>query len=199
MTTVNVDFSGITAEANIIKSLTQKGELYDTTLRNVATSMLGVVKNRIHEEGKDANGQPIGNYSKEYMVVRTGAYKNNLKTKGKNKGQAKDGSAGFYTKGKGSVLDIKTRRAVSVDESQRPNYNRTNDTKVVISLTRQMENDFVVIPTENGYGLGYNNPDNRNKAAYVEATYNKVIFALTPDEEVLATEIAQKTIDDAIS
>jgi len=185
MTTVTVDFSGITAEANIIKSLTQKGELYDTTLRNVATSILGVVKNRIHEEGKDANGQPIGTYSKEYMVVRTGTFKSNgVKSKGKNKGETKP--TGVFTKGKNKG-------------QPRPNYNRTNDTKVVISLTRQMENDFVVIPTENGYGLGYNNPDNRNKAAYVEATYNKVIFALTPDEEILATAVAQKTIDDAIS
>jgi len=57
----------------------QKGGAgYDTVLRTVATSLLGDVKNRIHEDGKAADGSQIGTYSKGYMVVRTNSYKGNL-------------------------------------------------------------------------------------------------------------------------
>lgn len=185
MINVNIDF-GKLATGDMMKSLSPGEQLYDTTLRTVANTMLGVVKNRIHEEGKDANGSQIGNYTKPYMVVRTNSFKNNLKTKGKEKGQGRTTSAGEFTKGKNKG-------------QPRPIYNRTNDTKVVISLTRQMENDFVVIPTQEGYGLGYNNPDNRLKVDYVEHTYGKKIFSLTTEEKDLAIATAQKTIHDAIS
>lgn len=46
--------------------------------------------------------------------------------------------------------------------------NRENDGKVVLSLTRNMENDFQVIPTDTGYGLGFNNPDNVKKADWLQ-------------------------------
>jgi len=185
MINVSVDFGNLSVGAELLKSLSPGGQLYDTTLRTVATSMLGVVKNRIHEEGKDASGGQIGNYSKEYMAVRTGQFKSNgVKTKGKNKGETRP--TGVFTKGKQKG-------------QPRPQYNRTSDTRVVISLTRQMENDFVVIATADGYGLGYNNPDNKKKVGYVENTYKKSIFSLTEGEATQAVAIAQKTINDAIS
>jgi len=44
-------------------------------------------------------------------------------------------------------------------------YNRTSDTKMIFSLTSQMENDFSIIATdpiktESGYGLGFKNKRN---------------------------------------
>ncbi len=73
-------------------------------------------------------------------------------------------------------------------------YNRTGDSKVISSLTRQMENDFSVIATSNGYGLGYKNPENYAKTFFVEATYGKKIFALTSEEEQQAIKVAAATI-----
>lgn len=180
---VNIQFpTGLQDRLNAFK---KGGEGYDSVLRGTATSMLGVVKSRIHEQGKDAEGGNIGTYTPGYMEVRTGQFKTNAKfSKGKNKGETKP--TGVFTKGKNKG-------------NQRPNYNRTSDTKVVISLTRQMENDFTVIATENGYGLGYLNALNFNKAGWVEETYKKKIFSLTPDENtqagVIANDEAHKVID----
>lgn len=52
---------------------------------------------------------------------------------------------------------------------QRTPYNRTCDTKMIFSLTRQMENDFFLtesdlIKTSTGYGLGFKNLFNAEKA-----------------------------------
>jgi len=137
----------------------------DKVMRTVATGMLNVVKVRIHQDGIATNGGQIGTYSEGYMKVRTGDFRSPLISRGVNKG------------------------------GQRPRYNRTNDTKVVVSLTRQMENDWSIQPTDEGYGLGYNNPDNFKKVGYVENTYNKKIFSLTEAEKKLAVEIALEATD----
>ncbi len=172
--------------ADKLKTFQKGGAGYDSVLRTVATSLLGEMKNRIYEQGLDSSGSPIGNYSKEYMVVRTNAFQNNLATQGKNKGKPKVKATGVFTKGKNKG-------------QTRPGYNRTNDTKVVISLTRQMENDFVVIPTDNGYGLGFNNHDNFLKVGYVENTYGKKIFGATDSEKesvfTVANDEVHKVID----
>ena len=144
----------------------------DPILRTVALAVLPELKHRVHVDGKDSSGAQIGNYSPGYMVVRTGDYKNaDRKTKGAKKGELKN--AGKYTKG----LNIKVHGMIVEDTSKvglnRPKYNRTNDTKVVLSLTRQMENDLTVVQTGNGYGIGYLNPDNFKKAMWCEATYEK--------------------------
>jgi phage gpG-like protein len=172
----------ITATSNIqtaIKNILNKLSVVtapDELLREVAVNMLGEVKQRIHVKGEDATGNKIGVYSDGYMKVRTGDFANATKvSRGKNAGKRKD--SGTKTKG------------VSAG-TERPRYNRTNDSKVVISLTRQMENDFSVIATAKGYGLGYSNPENTKKVGYVEETYKKKIFALTKEEKEKAAQIA---------
>lgn len=157
----------------------------DGLLREIAVSMLPVVKDRIHGDGKASDGAGIGEYSKSYMSVRTGVYKSNEKySKGKNKGETKN--TGSYTRGekKGQL---------------RPKYNRTADRKVVLSLTRQMESDFSVQPTDGGYGLGYNNSENFDKAQWSEATYKKKIFDLTDSEKEQVIEVANEYINKAIN
>lgn len=164
----------------------------DPILRAVAMAVTPELKERVHIKGLDSNGSPIGTYSAGYMVVRTGNYKNS----GKN-------DSGYRTKGNEAIFDVKSKKAIKVKKkdgetngSLRPKYNRTADTKVIISLTRQMENDLAVcenapIKTSTGYGIGYLNPDNRKKADYVEATYNKKILTkLTKEEKELAIKTA---------
>lgn len=34
-------------------------------------------------------------------------------------------------------------------------FNNTSSSKIVLSLTRKLQNEFVVVPTEKGYGLGW--------------------------------------------
>lgn len=72
-------------------------------------------------------------------------------------------------------------------------YNRTADTKVVVSLTRQLENDWSVIATTNGYGIGFKNKFNLQKARWVEGLKG-VIFSLTAEENKYASDfIANQT------
>lgn len=42
--------------------------------------------------------------------------------------------------------------------------NRGTSSKVIFSLTGQMENDYKVMPVQGGYGLGFSNPLNVKKA-----------------------------------
>lgn len=47
-------------------------------------------------------------------------------------------------------------------------FNRTSDRKVIFSLTRNMENDLTVIADGDNYAIGFNNPDNFNKAQWLQ-------------------------------
>jgi hypothetical protein len=132
----------------------------DKLLRGLAAGILPVVKTRVHEQGLDATESPIGTYSPGYMKVRTGDFNSPVITRGKKKGEV------------------------------RPNYNRSRDTKVIGSLTRQMENDLSVIETPDGYGLGYKNEFNFQKSQWLEETYKKKIWQLTPTELSMVGEYA---------
>jgi len=161
-----------TNTAEIIGKLLGKVQSLNNTdklLRTIATNARAEMKHRIHVDGLAKDGNPIGEYSPEYMKVRTGRFNNSTKiSRGTKEGQNKD--AGIYTRGEKKG-------------TQRTRFNRTNDTRVVISLTRQMENDLVVVSTSKGYGLGYNNKENALKVGYVENTYNKKIFGFTQSEK----------------
>ena len=175
------------------KKLAREG--IDQMLREVATTLAATVRERVHEFGLDSGNQAIGTYSAGYMVVRTGSYKN----AGKN-------DAGFAIKGKKSVFSIKKRKAVKTKASKRILYNRSNDTKVILSLTRQMENDFStgaknknVSKISGGYGIGWKNEINFKKAEWLQNdTYKKRIFDLTKEEKDLALKLANEIIKDKV-
>jgi hypothetical protein len=167
----------------------------DVIARIVAESIRGDMKRRIHTDGLASDGAPIGTYSPGYMKVRTGDYGNSARvSRGKDKGKAKD--SGFFTKGQQATYNIQTRKA----DVARPNYKRTNDTKVVISLTSQLENDEVTIHLGKGnYGIGCLNKHNWDKSQWVEETYKKKIFASTQAERDAAKFLIEKHINNAIS
>lgn len=164
---------------------------------DVASTLKAEIRNRVHVEGLASDGSKIGTYTKAYMVTRTGAYQNSeTYKKGKNKGQLKN--PGFYTKGKKAVFDIESRKAVNVKESKRKNFNRGSDTDVILSLTRQMENDLNAtepIKVDGGYGIGYRNEHNYDKAIWNEQRYKKPIWNLTKEEEQLAEEVVNTYIE----
>jgi len=78
-------------------------------------------------------------------------------------------------------------------------YKRTADSTVILALTKQMENDFSVQETQLGYGLGYNNPLNYQKAQWNELRFNKLIFGLTNEEQLIANEVAKIAMTNALS
>ena len=165
---------------------------HDPVLRTVALTVLPAMKKRVHIDGKDSTGAAIGTYSPGYMVVRTGNYKNATRvSRGANSGKPKN--AGTFTRGSsvrvfGTIVEETDKAG-----TPRPRYNRTADTKVILSLTRQMENDLSVVDTPTGYGIGYLNPLNLKKALWCEATYDKKILTqLTNEERELAGQTARE-------
>lgn len=113
------------------------------------------------------------------------------------------------------LIDLMTRRihmeGQSADGSQigtynkdylslrRKKYNRTADTKIIVSLTRQLENDWNVIATDKGYGIGFLNPFNFQKARWVEANKGKKIFSLSSAEQQYVNDTVNQLTKDALA
>ena len=157
----------------------------DKMLRTMAISTAGDMAYRIHTEGKKADGSQIGTYSAGYMKVRTGKFSTNQTYRsGKRKGETKP--TGVFTRGKNKG-------------QKRPSYNRTDSTKVVFSLTRQMENDFSLketkepIRTVNGYGVGFKNPINTKKYQWLSEK-NPNVYELSVSEKKKVHKIAEEFI-----
>jgi len=79
-------------------------------------------------------------------------------------------------------------------------YNRTADPKVVLSLTRQMEQDLTIVELNPGYAIGYINEANFRKATWLEEKYKKeILTALSEREQELATAVAEEYIDELLN
>ena len=154
--------------ADIIQTKINKLADREYLLRPVAFDEIDLMTKRIHQGGKASDNSQIGTYSKGYLAVRSGVFRNSDRfKKGASKVQIKN--AGTISRGKQKG-------------QARPQYNRGTDPKVIISLTRQLENDYSVIATNKGYGIGFLNPLNYKKSQWVQGTYKKKIFDLTQDE-----------------
>lgn len=82
---------------------------------------------------------------------------------------------------------------------EREKNNRSKDTKVIVSLTRQLENDYHVIATQRGYAIGFNNSLNFDKSQWVEANQKKIIFNTTAEEKDYILDRAVELVNDAIN
>jgi hypothetical protein len=76
---------------------------------------------------------------------------------------------------------------------------RGSDPKVIVSLTRQLENDWSVLETPKGYGIGFTNSFNADKLRWVEDVKKKEIGALTQTEIDYAFERINELVSDAFS
>jgi hypothetical protein len=157
-------------------------------LRPVCFDLIELMTKRIHLDGKNSFDQPIGEYTPSYMKVRTGDFANAT-------GKGKKKNAGTFTD-RTIKLDKKTGVFTGEDKvgTARPKYNRTSETKVICSLTKQLENDWNVIPTQDGYGIGFLNEINFKKTQWLEQTYpNQFIFALSNSELDYAIKSVEET------
>ena len=82
---------------------------------------------------------------------------------------------------------------------KRAEYGRGKDRKVIVSLTRKLEQDWQVIATTKGYGIGFNSPTNRDKARWVEAQKKRIIFNLSEPEKQYIRERIQDLVNGAIN
>jgi len=61
-------------------------------------------------------------------------------------------------------------------------------------ISGQMQEDFQIIRDGRVIGSGFNNKANYEKSLYVEKTYKKDIFAMTPGEEKFLIELIDKLV-----
>lgn len=113
-----------------------------------ATTLMAVMRDRIHVQGRDSNGVPIGVYSPRYIK---------------------------YTR-----------------DSKK--YHRGTDSKVILSLTRQMEDSYIPVELANGTGIGFSTHEDFLKAGWCEETYKKHIFKPTAEETAMVNQIAEEYI-----
>lgn len=169
-----IDIAGISS--GLLASFREATKPKSEVFRRLAAELIPMVHQRVHVDGKAANGQQIGTYSNAYLKLRTGDYGNAAKfSRGKNTGKRKD--AGAVTKGDNAG-------------ASRPRYNRSNESKVVLSLTRQMESDYAVVATDDGWGIGFNNTHNADKARWNDKRYGPTIYELSKEEMNYAAERA---------
>ncbi len=161
-------------------------------LRDVANAVYAHLSERVHIKGEASDGTKIGKYTNTYMRVRTGDFGNTpIIQKGKNKGKPKSvkdkkGDAGVYTKG-------------AKKGEQRVRFNRSNDTKVVLSLTREMENDMKVFETNSNYIIGFSNPHNYDKAVWNGKRYGKTIWKLSAEEEEIVRTVVNNKLNELLN
>jgi hypothetical protein len=176
----------ITVETNIDKlisslkgdlsSLQKGGEHYNGILRQVATSTLGVMKMRIHEEGKASSGGDIGQYStKPAYISINEPVRVSLRPIGKTK------QSTFKT-GKKAGQDHKTRYFVNGYKEYKTAAGRNLLGKVNLSLSGQLNSQFTVIPTNEGWGLGWADKEKLERAKGFEKKYSKPIYNLSQEE-----------------
>lgn len=127
-------------------SLTLLPSQIDKMTRLQATSLLAVMRDRIHVQGKDSSGGQIGTYTPAYIKYA----------------RKKEG--------------------------------RGTDNKVILSLTRQMENGYELYKLDNGTGIGFTTQEDWQKARWCEQTYKKPIFSPTAEEQAMVMQIAQDYI-----
>jgi|ERR1043165_4430558 hypothetical protein len=181
MVTIKLNVQSV---VDLVKAKIEKLQDKEYLLRPLAFGEIELMTKRIHVDGLASDESRIGTYSKGYMAIRTGKYGNSdLFQKGAKKGEIKN--AGVISRGPNKG-------------APRPQYHRSEDTKVILSLTRQLENDWSVIATARGYGIGFLNSLNYNKARWAEANYKKKIFSLTEAERQFATEKLKELVNQAI-
>lgn len=70
--------------------------------------------------------------------------------------------------------------------------------KIIVALTSQLEQDWAVIATERGYGIGFNNQFNAQKMRWVEEQKSAIIANLSAGEKQYISERLQELVDGAI-
>lgn len=81
----------------------------------------------------------------------------------------------------------------------REKNNRGKDRMIIVSLTRQLENNWSVLETTNGYGIGFTNPFNADKLRWVEEIKDRVISNLTTEEIDYAFDRINELVENALN
>lgn len=81
---------------------------------------------------------------------------------------------------------------------RRQDAGRGQSRKIIVALTSQLEQDWAVLATNTGYGVGFNNPFNAEKLRWVEEQKSKIISNLSAEEKQYITERVQELVNGAL-
>ena len=81
---------------------------------------------------------------------------------------------------------------------RRQEAGRGQSRKIIVALTSQLEQDWAVLATNTGYGVGFNNPFNAEKLRWVEEQKSKIISNLSAEEKQYITERVQELVNGAL-
>lgn len=81
----------------------------------------------------------------------------------------------------------------------RQEYGRGQSRKIIVALTSQLEQDWALLATDNGYGIGFNNVFNAQKLRWVEEQKSKIIANLAAGEKQYISERLQELVNGALN
>ena len=82
-------------------------------------------------------------------------------------------------------------------ERREKEFNRQG-TRVILTATAQMRNDYTVVVGLDFVGIGFQNPFNAEKAEKNEKRYKSAIFSLSEGEKRTLLELTQKRVKDVL-
>ena len=189
-------------------SLSPGAENYDALLRTVTTSMIGVVKTRIHEQGKASDGTIIGEYSKKPIYISLSASPKKFVAKGKKSAstirvkKSNVETRKVTSEKVGALKNGKIRKSGFFEGGYnqfKTEIGRNEIGTVNLSLSGQLNAQLSVQPTSRGYGFGWPDGEKLKRAKALGKKYRKKIWALTQEEKSQVYDITEKFVKRALS
>lgn len=142
----------------------------DQNQRVALSTTLAVHKQRIFVEGLDANGSKIGTYGTNPISIS-------------KKNQARQTGKTYF---KAGYAEYKK------DIGKNPGY-------VILDNFGQMRADYGIVRGSQGYGFGFQNPVNAEKAGWNSDKYDKEIFALSDPELDVYANVLVAQLNESLS
>ncbi len=159
----------------LIERFAEKGGVADLALKAGVVSVQGLMLERITEKGLDANGAQIGKYSTKPIYVNPETAPRKFATVGKHGEnvfrfgikKSQKHKTGYFAGGYDEFKTVIGRNIGSVN----------------LFLTGLMRDEFVLIETQEGWGLGWLNNEITVRALALEIKYGKQIFSAITESE----------------
>lgn len=184
------------------------GPALDSLIRNIATSVNAVMKERIHEKGEASDGSLIGQYSTKPTYISLNESPKKFVAKGKNSESTIAVSKSSIDTKKQSASKLGALKNGRIRRSGyfpggynqfKTEIGRNQLGSVNLSLSGQLNNQLAVQATAKGYGLGWPDAEKLKRAKALEKKYGKKIWALANSELELVKKIATKGLINGIA
>ena len=179
-TMITIDVSDLTKYIAQLKEANLVGQV----TRITAFSGLSILKNRIHEQGKAADGGDIGIYSTSPIYVGKKAVGG-----GSIKPVGKYGET-IFKSGEKKGQPHKTEYFPEGYKGYKTKIGRNQTGKVNLSLSGQLNQQTTVIPNNKDWGIGWEDSEKYKRAKALEKKYGKVIWGFTDRELEILSEVA---------